>query len=395
MFSIIGLGYVGSANATFLAKSNDVYIYDIDSKKVDALYLKKPLIKDKELSIALKDKNIKFIKGDFFTNIKNSEFVLIATSTNFDVEKENLDISSICDVISKVKDINPDVTFIIRSTVPIGTCRYLKEKYKINNLIFMPEFLKEGESYLNTVLPSRLIFGYDKSNEYLTKKVDKIEKIYTSLSLDNKVKIFHMNYEEAESTKLFSNTFLALRVAYFNELDTFAKMNNLSSKDIIEGVCADSRIGNFYNNPSFGYGGYCLPKDSRALKSLFKNIPNNIISSCIDANETRKEFIANDILTSALNISSNPTIGFYLLTMKKDSDNYRESSSLKLLELLKNKNVNLLIYEPLIKEDEFNGIKVIKNLDEFLSISTLVVMNRINKNIKHSHIYSRDIFNKD
>lgn len=394
MIAVVGLGYVGSANATLLAKSNDVFIFDIDQNKVDYLFNKKSLFNDSGLIEALKDESLHFVKGDFDI-IKKCDYLLIATSTNYDPDKDNLDISSLCDVISKALTFNKDITFIIRSTVPVGTCSYLKEKFNIKNIIFMPEFLKEGQAFYDTKNPSRIIFGYDKSDKSLSEKVNEIENIYLSLIDKKDVKILKMNYEESESTKLFSNTFLALRVAFFNELDTFSLMNSLNSKDIIDGVCLDPRIGNYYNNPSFGYGGYCLPKDSKTLKSLFKNIPNEIISSCIDSNETRKHFIAEDIYHKAMNISIKPTVGFYLLTMKKDSDNYRDSSSLSLIEYLNKKGINIIIYEPLIKEDYFMNIKVIKSLDEFLSLSTLVITNRLDKKIKHDNIYSRDIFNKD
>lgn len=381
---IVGIGYVGLSNAVLLAKCNNVILLDIDKYKVDLINDGKLPIKDSLMKEYIRDNDIRLtaILSSEYT-FKDCDYVVVATSTNYNENTNCFDTSSVESVISEVLKYNKESIIIIKSTIPVGYTNILKNKFNTDNIIFSPEFLREGKALYDNLYPSRIIIG-EKSI-----RAEKIANLFKKSILKDNTEILFMNPDEAECVKLFSNAYLAMRVGFFNELDTYAKFNNLNAKDIINGVCADPRIGNYYNNPSFGYGGYCLPKDTKQLLTNFKNIPNSLIKATVDTNKIRKENIINLILSK-----NSKNIGIYRLLMKKDSDNFRNSVMLDIIDYIKQYK-DIIIYEPLI--DCFDGCVVNNNLENFLSNCDLIVANRIDDDIiKYKNkIFTADIFSSD
>ena len=385
--AVAGMGYVGLSLATLLSDKNEVVAYDIVPEKVEMINNRISPIKDNEIEAFFRTKQLNLRATlDYKEALKNAEYIIICTPTDYDEDEGTFDISNVEDIIQKVIKMNLNTTMVIKSTVPVGFTEYAKKKYRTSNIIFSPEFLREGKALYDNLYPSRIIVGGK----------DERAKVFAELLKDsclkNDVVIKYMDSTEAEAVKLFANTYLALRIAFFNELDTYAEIKNLDTEDIIEGVCSDPRIGNFYNNPSFGYGGYCLPKDTKQLLANYRDIPQNLIEAIVNSNKTRKEHIADMIIKK-----DKKTIGIYRLTMKKKSDNFRESAIQEVIERLRGKGLEVIIYEPKLKEESFNGYKVINNIEEFNRISEIVVANRIDENIAKitKPIYTRDIFNKD
>lgn len=385
--SVFGLGYVGLANAILLAQQEDVVAYDIVDEKISLLNNGESPIEDKEICDFLKkdDLKIKF-SNDFKASVEHGDFLIIATPTDYDEEKNYFNTSSVEEVIREALAIKPESKFIIKSTIPVGHTQILREKFNTNNIFFSPEFLREGKALYDNLHPSRIVVG---DNSFLGRE---IANLFLRNALDKDIPILLTNSTEAEAIKLFSNTYLALRVAYFNELDTYAESRSLDAKQIIEGVSLDPRIGSHYNNPSFGYGGYCLPKDTKQLRANYKDIPSDIIGAIVDANSTRKDFISRQIL------SKNPdTVGIYRLTMKASSDNFRYSSIQGIMKRIHKAGKKIIIFEPTLKASDFMGFKVIKDIDQFKIQSDLIVANRKDEKLNDIlyKVYTRDIFNEN
>lgn len=385
--SVFGLGYVGLANALLLAQNEKVKAYDIVEKKVNMLKAKKSPLEDKDIREYLKrtDLNIEFT-SDFEEAVKFAEYIIIATPTDYDEDKNYFNTSTVEDVLTRASIINPTAIFIIKSTVPVGFTLEMRAKFKTDNVIFSPEFLREGKALLDNLYPSRIVVGENTSRGQL------IANMFKDNSKKSDVEILLTNPTEAEAIKLFSNTYLALRVAYFNELDTYAEVRGLNTKQIIEGVGLDPRIGSHYNNPSFGYGGYCLPKDTKQLRANYENVPSNIIEAIVDANTTRKDFIAEQIISKKPKV-----VGIYRLTMKANSDNFRYSSIQGVMKRIKAKGIEVVVYEPTLNEDTFYNSKVIDDFERFKEISDIIVSNRKEGLLKdvEDKIYTRDIFGVD
>ena len=385
--AIAGTGYVGLSLATLLSQKNEVVALDIISEKVDNINKRISPIRDEYIDkyFAEKKLNLKATL-DYKEAFKGAKFIIVCTPTNYDPELDYFDTSSVEDIIQKVKSMNIKTTMVIKSTVPVGFVNNMKQKYDIDNIMFSPEFLREGKALYDNLYPSRIIIGAKN------KKAEEFANLLKNSCLKEDVAIKYMDSTEAEAVKLFANTFLALRIAYFNELDTFAELKGLNTKDIIDGVCLDPRIGDYYNNPSFGFGGYCLPKDSKQLKSNYKDVPENIISAIVEANKTRKEHIASMVL------SKNPkVVGVYRLTMKVGSDNFRESAIQDVMKILIDEGIEVVIYEPTLKDNQFFNCKVIKDLDSFKKVSDVIIANRMDNDIKDAKnkIYTRDLFARD
>lgn len=383
--TVVGLGYVGLSNAILLALNEKVVGVDVDQKKVSLINAKKSPLKDKEIVDYLKNEDLDlFCKTDGLEDYKDSDYVIIAVPTNYDEEEGFFDTSLVENVISDVKKVNDEAIIVIKSTIPIGFTKEMEEKYGDEKIIFSPEFLREGRALYDCLNPSRIIFGGDK------KYSEDISKAFLKAS-KNDPQVFIMGKTEAEAVKLFANNFLAMRISFFNELDSFAEKKGLDTRNIIDGVCADPRIGDHYNNPSFGYGGYCLPKDTKQLYANFKDVPNSMFGAIIDSNKIRKDFVSQSIL------DKNPdTVGIYRLTMKTNSDNFRKSAIFDVIENLKKEDINIIVYEPSLDKDEIEGLKVVNDLDE-LKKSDLIVANRIEKDLEDvkDKVYTRDIYKRD
>ena len=391
--AVAGTGYVGLSIATLLAQHNHVTAVDIVPEKVELINNKKSPIQDDYIEMYLAEKDLDLTATlDGETAYKNADYVVIAAPTNYDSKKNYFDTSAVEAVIELVLKANPDAIMVIKSTIPVGYTQSVCEKYHTDRILFSPEFLREGQALKDNLYPSRIIVGSKEGSSEMKKAAEKFAHLLQEGAIKEDIPTLLTNLTEAEAVKLFANTYLALRVSFFNELDTFAAMKGLDAKQIIEGIGLDPRIGMQYNNPSFGYGGYCLPKDTKQLLANYDNVPNNIVGAIVDANRTRKDFIAEQIL------EKNPkTVGIYRLAMKANSDNYRQSSILGVMERIRAKGVNIVIYDPSLKTDTFENSKVIRDFDEFCNMSDVIVANRMDNMLSDvkEKVYTRDIYFRD
>lgn len=400
IIAVAGTGYVGLSNAILLAQNNEVHAVDVISEKVEMINNRKSPIVDKEIQEYLAEKDLNLTATlDGSSVYQKADYVIISTPTNYDEEIDYFDTSSVESVIEQVLACGSKAIMVIKSTVPVGYTQTVREKYQTENIIFSPEFLREGRALYDNLYPSRIIVGIPEGNDEVATKAKQFAELLKQGAIKEDIDVLFTGLTEAEAVKLFANTYLALRVAFFNELDTYAEVKGLKAEQIITGMGLDPRIGTHYNNPSFGYGGYCLPKDTKQLRANFREVPENIVDAIVEANRTRKSYIANQVMALAAEKTGGEdyVIGVFRLTMKANSDNFRKSAILGVMKRFEEAGREVIIYEPTLKDDELYGHKVIRDIEEFKKLSTVIVTNRLEPELEdvREKVYTRDLFSRD